>query len=62
MMHISLDLLYVEKKADQLKSRGSSTSGNPQRIPNSWEGAFRNYPYITSHSQSKVQKAAMRLT
>ena len=32
MMHISLDLFYVEKKADQLKSRGSSTSGNPQRI------------------------------
>ena len=60
MMHISLDLLYVEKKLIRV--------GDPRLheilnvFPNSWAGAFRNYPYITSHSQSKVQKAAMKLT
>ena len=60
MMHISLDLLYVEKKLIRV--------GDPRLheilnvFPNSWAGAFRNYLYITSHSQSKVQKAAMRLT
>ena len=60
MMHISLDLLYVEKKLIRV--------GDPRLheilnvFPNSWAGAFRNHPYITSHSQSKVQKAAMRLT
>ena len=62
MMHISLDLLYVEKKLISLRVGDPRLHEILNVFPNSWAGAFRNYPYITSHSQSKVQKAAMRLT
>ena len=59
MRYLSLDLPFIEK-ADQVKCRDPRLQTIMNVFPNSWAQAFRNYPYITSNSQSKVEKPAMQ--